>query len=56
MGVHLDTLRSLESGDASISLADFYRALRILGLSSDIDEVAVDAEMAGKLLSIGEQK
>jgi hypothetical protein len=35
--------------------ADFYRALRILGLSGDISTIAVDEELAGKLLSIGEQ-
>lgn len=56
MGVPVSTLHGLESGDASIALADVFRALRILGLSRDIEKIAVDAELAGKLLSIKEQK
>jgi transcriptional regulator with XRE-family HTH domain len=55
IGVSLETLHGLESGSAEISLADFYRALRILGLSGDISTIAVVEELAGKLLSIGEQ-
>ena len=52
IGVPLETLHSLEDGSASILLADFYRALRILGLARDINKLAVDEELAGKLLSI----
>jgi transcriptional regulator with XRE-family HTH domain len=52
IGVPLVTLHSLENGSAGISLADFYRALRILGLAEDIDWLAQDDEMVGKLLSI----
>lgn len=56
IGVPLETLQGLEAGSAEISLSDFYRALRILGLARDIDCLAQDAEMQGKLLSIGEQE
>lgn len=56
IGVPLETLQGLEDGSAEISLSDFYRALRILGLARDINRIAVDAEMLGKLLSIRGQK
>lgn len=56
IGVPLETLHSLEDGSAEISLSDFYRALRILGLARDINKIAEDAEMVGKVLSIQEQK
>ena len=55
IGAPLETLQRLEAGDASLDIATLYRALRILGLSRDIEKIAVDEELAGKLLSIGEQ-
>jgi len=44
VGVTLPTLRKLESGDPSSSLATVIRVLQVLGLAQDIDKLAaVDA-------------
>jgi transcriptional regulator with XRE-family HTH domain len=40
VGVTLPTLRKLESGDPSTSLATVLRVLQVLGLSDDIDALA----------------
>lgn len=56
LGVSLEILNRLEAGDASVTIATLYRTLRIFGLAGDIDWLAPDAEMIGKLLSIQEQK
>ena len=45
LGVTIETVHSLENGDASIALADVFRALRILGLADDLDFLAQDAEL-----------
>lgn len=49
MGVSRETLRRLEKGDASIAMGTFMRALRVLGLDSDLDRLAADDELGRKL-------
>lgn len=49
MGVSRETLRRLEAGDPAIALGTYLRALRVLGLDSDIDAVASDDVLGRKL-------
>ena len=49
MGVSRDTLHRLERGDPGISLGTYLRALRVLGLDSDIDLLARDDVLGRKL-------
>lgn len=49
MNVSRDTLNRLEKGDPSIALGTYLRALRILGLEKDFDQVAQDDELGRKL-------
>ena len=41
MGVSRDTLHRLEKGDPGISLGMYLRALRVLGLDTDVDLLAL---------------
>lgn len=52
MGVSRETHRRLEKGDSSIAIGTYVRALRVLGLDHDIDAVARDDELGGKLQDI----
>jgi transcriptional regulator with XRE-family HTH domain len=49
MGVSRETLRRLEKGDPTIAMGTYLRALRVLNLDADIDEVAKDDELGRKL-------
>ena len=49
MGVSRETLRRLEHGDPTIAVGTYCRALRVLGLDSDIDRLASDDELGRKL-------
>ena len=49
LGVSRETLRRMEKGDATIALGTFMRALRVLGLDGDIDQLAADDELGRKL-------
>lgn len=49
MGVSRETLRRLEKGDPTIAMGTYMRALRVLGLDSDIDGLARDDELGRKL-------
>lgn len=49
MGVSRETLRRLEKGDASIAMGTFMRALRVLGLDKDVDQLAADDDLGRKL-------
>ncbi|MBG6222144.1 MULTISPECIES: helix-turn-helix transcriptional regulator [unclassified Janthinobacterium] len=49
MGVSRETLRRLENGDPTIAMGTYLRALRVLGLDSDIDGVARDDMLGRKL-------
>ena len=40
---------TLEKGDPNIALGTYARALRVLGLDRDLDEVARDDELGRKL-------
>lgn len=52
MGVSRETLRRLENGDHTIAVGTYLRALRVLGLDRDIDEVAKDDVLGRKLQDI----
>ncbi|QHJ01678.1 helix-turn-helix domain-containing protein [Xylophilus rhododendri] len=49
MGVSRETLRRLEKGDPTIAMGSFMRALRVLGLDSDIELLAADDVLGRKL-------
>jgi transcriptional regulator with XRE-family HTH domain len=49
VGVSRETLRRLEKGDPSIAMGTYIRALRVLGLEQDMDQVAKDDELGRKL-------
>jgi transcriptional regulator with XRE-family HTH domain len=42
VGVHVQTILKLESGNPATSLATMLRVLKVLGLSADIDAIAED--------------
>jgi transcriptional regulator with XRE-family HTH domain len=50
--VSLPTLRKLEQGEASSSLATLLRALQVLGLEKDLDLLAKDDEIGRRLQDI----
>lgn len=50
--VSLPTIRKLEKGDPTTSLATMARALQVLGLEQDIDLIAADDELGRKLQDI----
>ena len=52
VGVTLPTLRKLESGDPSTSLATVVRVLQALGLAADIDKLAAQDELGRELQDI----
>ncbi len=49
LGVSRDTLNRLEKGDPNIAIGTYMKALRVLGLDQDIDEVAKDDAIGRKL-------
>lgn len=49
LGISRDTLNRLEKGDPNIALGTYMRALRVLGLDKDMDNVARDDELGRKL-------
>jgi transcriptional regulator with XRE-family HTH domain len=50
--VSLPTIRKLEQGDATTSLATMVRALHVLGLEQDLDLLAGNDELGRKLQDI----
>lgn len=50
--VSLPTIRKLEKGDPTSSLATMARALAVLGLDKDLDLIAADDELGRKLQDI----
>ncbi len=49
VGVSRETLRRLEFGDPTIAVGTYMRALRVLGLDKDIEQVARDDALGHKL-------
>ncbi|WP_435626937.1 helix-turn-helix transcriptional regulator [Candidatus Ferrigenium straubiae] len=49
LGVSRDTLNRLEKGDPNIAIGTYMKALRVLGLDQDIDQVARDDVIGRKL-------
>jgi transcriptional regulator with XRE-family HTH domain len=52
MGISRDTLNRLEKGDATIALGTYMRALHVLGLERDFDDVARDDQLSRKLREV----
>ena len=52
VGVSLPTLRKLEAGDPSSSMASVVRVLQALGLAQDIDKLAALDELGRELQDI----
>ncbi|GMV19267.1 MAG: helix-turn-helix transcriptional regulator [Polyangiaceae bacterium] len=48
-GISVPTLRKLETGDAGVSLAAVLRILQVLGLASDIDNLAFEDHLGRRL-------
>ena len=51
-GIHRDTLRKVEKGDASVALGAFFNVLRVLNLEKDFLKLAADDEFGKKLLDL----
>jgi transcriptional regulator with XRE-family HTH domain len=49
VGCSRETLRRLENGDPAVSIGTVLRALRILQLDADINLLAADTDLIGKL-------
>ena len=52
VGVTLPTIRKLESGNPTSSLATVIRVLQVLGLAQDIDKLAAQDELGRELQDI----
>jgi len=48
-GIHRETLRKVENGDASVSLAAYFNVLRVMNLENDFLKLAADDEFGKKL-------
>lgn len=49
MGVSRDTLNRLERGDATIAIGTYLRALAVLGLDADLEQVAANDALGRQL-------
>ena len=49
VGVSIPTLKKLEEGEPTTSLATMFRVLTVLGLASDIDKVAAEDKLGREL-------
>ena len=48
-GIHRETLRKVEKGDASVALGSYFSVLRVLNLEKDFLKLADDDEFGKKL-------
>ena len=48
-GIHRETLRKVEKGDASVALGSYFNVLRVLNLEKDFLKLAADDEFGKKL-------
>ncbi len=48
-GIHRETLRKVENGDASVSLGAYFNVLRVMNLEKDFLKLAADDEFGKKL-------
>ena len=48
-GIHQETLRKVEKGDASVALGSYFNVLRVLNLEKDFLKLAADDEFGKKL-------
>lgn len=55
VGISVPTLRKLEAGDASVSLATLLRVLQVLGLAADIDQLAADDQLGRTLQDLAQK-
>jgi transcriptional regulator with XRE-family HTH domain len=49
VGISRNTLKRLEDGDPNVSLGTYLRALRVLGLEADVNDIAQDDVLGRKL-------
>lgn len=49
VGISRDTLNRVERGDPAVSMGTYLRVLRVLGLESDLDQVAAADPVGRKL-------
>ncbi|MBI2727663.1 MAG: helix-turn-helix transcriptional regulator [Polaromonas sp.] len=49
VGISRNTLKRLEEGDPNVSLGTYLRAMRVLGLETDLDSIASDDQLGRKL-------
>lgn len=52
VGISRDTLSRLEAGHHAVALGTYLKALRVLGLDKDLDQLARDDELTRKLAEI----
>jgi transcriptional regulator with XRE-family HTH domain len=48
-GIHRETLRKIEKGDASVALGAYFNVLRVMNLGNDFLKLAADDEFGKKL-------
>ena len=48
-GIHRETLRKVEKGDASVALGSYFNVLRVLNQEKDFLKLAADDEFGKKL-------
>ena len=48
-GIHRETLRKVENGDASVSLGAYFNVLRVMNLENDFLKLAADDEFGKKV-------
>jgi len=48
-GIHRETLRKIEKGDASVALGAYFNVLRVMNLEKDFLKLASDDEFGKKL-------
>ncbi len=48
-GIHRETLRKIEKGDASVALGSYFNVLRVMNLEKDFLKLAADDEFGKKL-------
>jgi transcriptional regulator with XRE-family HTH domain len=48
-GIHRETLRKIEKGDASVTFGAYFNVLRVMNLENDFLKLAADDELGKKL-------
>lgn len=51
-GIHRETLRKIEKGDASVAFGAYFNVLRVMNLEKDFLKLAADDELGKKLMDL----